>query len=190
MKERFLEEPILMMPDMMKQFILKTDASKRATGAILKQIGNDGELHPCGFISHKFTPAERNYQIYDQELLAVMKVIETWKHLLMGSPHPIIVQCNHKNLGFYKKMNKVTPCQVRWLTILQDYDLLWEYTPRSKLIQADALSRRPDYIENDDNNDEEYYILIPLEQIISKLTKEYNDQVMEKHIQLVLDDLE
>jgi len=53
------------MPDVTKQFILEMDASKWATGAILKQIGEDGELHPCGYISHKFTPTERNYQIYD-----------------------------------------------------------------------------------------------------------------------------
>jgi len=119
-----------------------------------------------------------------------MKAIETWKHLLMGSPHPVIVQCDHKNLGFYKKTNKVTPCQVRWLTILQDYDLLWEYTPRSKLIQADTLSRRPDYIDENDNNDEEYYVLIPPEQIILKLMMEYNDRVMEKHIRLILDNLD
>ena len=62
--------------------------------------------------------------------------------------------------------------------------------PGSKLIQADALSRRPDYIDENDDNDEEYYILIPLEWIISKLMTEYNDRIMEKHIWLVLNDLE
>jgi hypothetical protein len=58
LKERFLEEPILRMPDTTKQFVLETDASKWATGAVLKQLGDDGELHPCGYISHTFTPAE------------------------------------------------------------------------------------------------------------------------------------
>ena len=72
LKERFLEEPILLMPDTTKQFVLQTDASKWATGAVLKQIGDDGELHPCGYISHTLTPAERNYQVYDRELLAVV----------------------------------------------------------------------------------------------------------------------
>ena len=167
LKERFLEEPVLRMPDVTKQFILETDASKWATGAVLKQIGEDGELHPCGYISHKFMPTKCNYQIYNRELMAVINAAEEWRHLLMGSPHPIIVQCDHKNLGFYKKTNKVTPRQARWLTTLQEYDLHWEYTPGSKLIQADALSRRPDYRENEEENDEEYYILIPPEKIIS-----------------------
>ena len=46
LKDMFLEEPILQMPDLAKQFILETDASKWATGAVLQQIGNDGQLHP------------------------------------------------------------------------------------------------------------------------------------------------
>ena len=72
LKERFLEEPILNMPDTTKQFVVETDASKWATGGILKQIGNDGLMHPCRYISHTLTTAERNYQIYDRELLAVI----------------------------------------------------------------------------------------------------------------------
>ena len=58
MKERFLEEPILKMPETTKQFIVETDASKWATGAVLKQLGEDGEIHPCGYISHTLSPAE------------------------------------------------------------------------------------------------------------------------------------
>ena len=95
LKEKFMEELVLQMPDPTKQFIAETDASKWATGAVLKQIRPDGELHPCGYISHTFTPVERNYQIYDRELLAVIHAFDTWKQLLRGSPHPIIVDCDH-----------------------------------------------------------------------------------------------
>jgi len=111
LKARFLEEPILKMPDTTRQFVLQTDASKWATGAVLQQLGDDGELHPCGYISHTLTAPEQNYQIYDCELLAVIRAIETWRYLLMGSPHPVIIHCDHKNLGFYKQTNKVTPRQ-------------------------------------------------------------------------------
>ena len=111
LKERFLEEPILTMPDTTKQFVVETDMSKWVTGAVLKQLGEDGELHPCRYISHTLTPAEQNYQIYDRELLAVLLAIQTWKYLLMGSAHPVIIHCNHKNLGFYKQTNKVMPRQ-------------------------------------------------------------------------------
>src|ERR1700759_2310956 len=179
LKERFLEEPILNMPDTTKQFVVETDASKWATGGILKQIGDDGLMHPCGYISHTLMTAERNYQIYDRELLAVIRAIKTWKYLLMGAAHPVIIHCDHKNLTFYKKINEVSPRQARWLSLLQEYDLRWEYVPGTKLIQADALSRRPDHVDTDEGNDDEFYVLIPPERIIARLSREYDDRIME-----------
>ena len=192
LKERFLEEPVLKMIDTTKQFVLETDASKWAIGAVLKQLGEDGELHPCGYISKTLTPAERNYQIYDRELLAVKEGCKTWKYVLMGSPHPVIIHCDHKNLGFYKKENKVTPRQARWLEFLQGFNLLWEYVPGSKLIQADALSRRPDHVQDDTDNDNEYYILITPERIISRLSRFYDNQILQNmniHIRSTFTDL-
>src|SRR6266568_9315355 len=61
---------------------------------------------------------------------------------------------------------------------LQEYDLHWEYTPGSKLIQADTLSCRPNYRENEEENDEEYYILIPLEKIISQINTLYDERTI------------
>uniref|UniRef100_A0A0W0G3W2 Reverse transcriptase domain-containing protein n=1 Tax=Moniliophthora roreri TaxID=221103 RepID=A0A0W0G3W2_MONRR len=58
LKTKFLQQLILQMPDDEKPFIIEADASKWATGAILKQQGSDGELHPCGYISHAFTATE------------------------------------------------------------------------------------------------------------------------------------
>ena len=60
-----MEEPILRMPDPSRQFILETDASKWAIGGVLKQQFEDGELHPCGYMSHSLTPTEQRWQIYD-----------------------------------------------------------------------------------------------------------------------------
>ena len=60
-----MEELILIMPDQTKQYFLETDTSKWATGAVLQQQGDNGELHLCGYISHKMSPAKQNYQIYD-----------------------------------------------------------------------------------------------------------------------------
>ena len=99
----------------------------------------------------------------------------------MGSPHPVIIHCDHKNLGFYKQTNKVTPRQARWLSLLQEYDLLWEYVPGPKLIQADALSRRPDYVDSDEDNDVEFYILIPPERIIAQAYRECDKRLYSAH---------
>jgi hypothetical protein len=170
LKEKFMEEPVLMMPDPTKQFILETDASKVACGAVLKQYHSDGELHPCGYISHTFTPTEKNYDVYDRELKAVIDAIDTWRQLLRGSPHPVIIHTDHKNLSFYKDARVMSGRQMRWCSKLMDYNLLWEHIPGNKNIQADALSRRPDHVQADiDEDDMIMPPLIPPERIIASV---------------------
>jgi len=72
LKRRFSEEPVLMIPDPTHPFQIETDASKHATGAVLTQTDGNRDRHPCAFISKTFSPAERNYEIYDRELLAMV----------------------------------------------------------------------------------------------------------------------
>ena len=72
LKRRFTEEPVLIMPDPTKPFQIESDASKYASGAVLTQLDSNGDRHPCAFISKTFSPTERNYEIYDRELLAII----------------------------------------------------------------------------------------------------------------------
>ena len=72
LKDRFTNAPVLVMPDMNKQFIVEADASDFATGAVLSQKQDDGKIHPIAFMSKSLNDAERNYEIYDKELLAVI----------------------------------------------------------------------------------------------------------------------
>jgi hypothetical protein len=72
----FTSTPILIHPDPTKPFIVETDASDFALGAILSQFGIDGLLHPVAFYSRKLTSAEINYQVYDKELLAIITTFE------------------------------------------------------------------------------------------------------------------
>ena len=79
--------------------------------AVLKQRGSDGELHPCRYISHRLSDTE--HQVYDHELLAMKKAFKTWRHLLKGLPHTIIIHCDHKNLSYYEHPQKMTARQSR-----------------------------------------------------------------------------
>ncbi|KAI5117980.1 hypothetical protein M0805_007798 [Coniferiporia weirii] len=72
LKTLFLIKPTLLIPDPSKPFILETDASKVATGAILYQTNSNGDLQPCGFISQTLSPAQQRYEVYDQELLSII----------------------------------------------------------------------------------------------------------------------
>ena len=67
--------------------ILKTDASKWAVGATLLQKQNDGQIHPCGYLSHALTQTEQNRQIYDRELYTIIYALDEWKYLLLGAEH-------------------------------------------------------------------------------------------------------
>ena len=79
-----------MQPDYGKQFYLQTDALVYSVGAVLLQEGkarpsqtSNGwtykpELHPITYYSAMFTPTEHNYDIYERELLAVMKALAHW----------------------------------------------------------------------------------------------------------------
>ena len=58
LKEKFLKEPVLLMPDPIKPFVLESDASKWTTGAVLQQQDINGDWHPCGYISHTFNATQ------------------------------------------------------------------------------------------------------------------------------------
>jgi hypothetical protein len=64
--------PILVFPDDNCQYMVEVDSSNYATGAILSQLWDDNKWHPIAFLSKSLSPAERNYNIYDKEMLAVI----------------------------------------------------------------------------------------------------------------------
>ena len=58
-------------------------------------------------LSQSFGAAERNYDIYDRELLAIIRGVKTWHHYLQGSSSPVQVFTSHKNLMFFKQAQKL-----------------------------------------------------------------------------------
>ena len=99
----FLSKPILHLPDLSAPFAIATDASKYASGAILLQADTNGEWHPCSYLSQSFSSVERNYDIYDHELLAVIHALKSWQHYPHGSPFPVQVFMDHKNLTYFQQ---------------------------------------------------------------------------------------
>lgn len=80
LKKKLTEAPVLAMPDFTQPFKVIADASKEATGAILMQNGK-----PLAFESKRLTPAELNYGVGDQELVAVIHALLIWRCYLDGS---------------------------------------------------------------------------------------------------------
>jgi len=101
LKKKFLEKPVPIIPDPSKQFFVESDVSKWATGAVLQQLDNNGDLKPCGYILHSLMATERNYSIYDREMLGIIRALQMWRHFLEGSKHKVIILSDHKNLTYF-----------------------------------------------------------------------------------------
>jgi len=140
LKGEFQKAPVLLMPDSTKPFIIESDASKFATGAVIRQKDMNGDHHPCGYISHSFDATQRNYETYDRELMGIVRALETWRHYLQGSPFLMVILSDHKNLTYFRTTQKLNRQQARWSLFLSEFNLKLIHTPGSRMIQSDALS--------------------------------------------------
>ena len=143
LKRLFTTAPILVQPDPSRQFIVEVDASDVGVGAVLSQrSASDQKLHPCAFLSHKLEAAERNYDVGNRELLAVVLALAEWRHWLEGAKHPFVVWTDHKNLAYLKTARRLNSRQARWALFLGRFHFTLTYRPGSKNTKADALSRQ------------------------------------------------
>ena len=106
----FTKEPVLTLPNTTKPFTIMTNVSLTATRAVLMQADFNGDLHPCTFLSKTLSATECNYDIFNQELLAVIHALTEWKHYLQGMGYPVTVVTDHKNLSYFKQPHKLS-CQ-------------------------------------------------------------------------------
>ncbi len=93
------------------------------------------------FFSNRLSPAERNYDIGNRELLAVKLALEEWRHWLEGLGVPFVVWTDHKNLEYIQSANRLNSRQARWALFFGRFDFSISYRPGSKNIKPDALSR-------------------------------------------------
>ena len=87
LKERFTQNPVLCLYDLNRDTRIEVDASGYATGGVLAQLQDDGKWHPIAYHSESMSDAERNYEIYDKEMLAIIRTLNTWRHYLEGLPN-------------------------------------------------------------------------------------------------------
>jgi hypothetical protein len=72
-----MTSPVLLRPEQDKPFVVVTDASDYAVGASLEQLDSNGQCRPVAFCSHSLDPAERIYEAYERELLAIVLALHT-----------------------------------------------------------------------------------------------------------------
>ncbi|KAL0149399.1 hypothetical protein M9458_055296, partial [Cirrhinus mrigala] len=143
LRQRFTSAPILHHPDPERPFLVEVDASSTGVGAVLSQRqGEPPKMFPCAYFSHKLSPAERNYDVGNRELLAIKLALEEWRHWLEGAKHPFTVLTDHKNLEYLRSAKLLNHRQARWALFFSRFNFQVTYRPGSLNTKADALSRQ------------------------------------------------
>ena len=128
------------MPDISRPYILDTDASDRAIGAVLSQ-DFDGQERVVAYACKRLSRAETNYCVMRQELLAVVFFAKYFRHYLLG--RKFLVRTDHAALRWLKSMPQPVGQQARWLETLEEFDISIAHRAGTRHGNADALSRRP-----------------------------------------------
>jgi hypothetical protein len=152
LKHRVTTEPVLAHPILTDPFELEVDASGFAMGAVLLQRKEDGKKHSIAYYSKTLSVAERNYDVYDLELLAIVNALDHWRSYLAGSPHKIIIYSDHQNLLYWKEPHKISRRVAREVLMLSEYNFEIRHIKGTANGRADALSRRPDYDQGQEDN--------------------------------------
>src|ERR671928_220754 len=120
LKEKLCTTPVLAYPDFEKEFILYTDASGYALGAVLSQKDKDGKEHVIYYASKSLTDAEKNYSTTELECYAVVWAVEKFHYYLDGRKFKVVT--DHYALKWLKE-NSLKGRRARWLLKLQPYDM-------------------------------------------------------------------
>ncbi|QRW23854.1 Transposon Tf2-12 polyprotein [Rhizoctonia solani] len=179
LKKCLTSAPLLLQPNTTKQFYVECDASNYATGAILSQRNPEGKLAPVAYLSKSLSPAEKNYDIFDKELLAVIRAFKEWRHLLEGSELPVQVLTDHKNLEHFSTSQSLNKQQIQWANFLVDYNFQIIYRPGAQNKKADILSRQYDLVPLEGGVENQ--VLLKPELFIASITpdQEINDLIGE-----------
>ena len=152
LKAAFSSASILVMFDPDKPLTVKSDSSDCVTGGVLSQPDSQGVLHPVAYFSTRMAPAECNYDIYDKELLAIIRAFEEWRPELKGAAEQVQVITDHKNLEYFMTTKQLSRRQARWSEFLSRFNFAIQYRPGKLNNRADALTRRSIDFPQDDKD--------------------------------------
>jgi hypothetical protein len=101
LKATFTSAPILAYFNPDWDIIVNMDTSNYVSAGVLSQYNDDNILHPVAYFSKKHSPVEYNYEIYNKELMAIIRAFEEWHPELQSIINPIRVFSNHQNLEYF-----------------------------------------------------------------------------------------
>ena len=157
LKSRITSASVLRHYDRSRKAVLKTDSFDYVNGGVLSQYDDEHVLHSVAFYSKNLLSAECNYEIYDKELLAIIKCLEHWRPELESTELLIEIFTDHKSLEHFMSSKELTRRQVRWAQKLSEYNFKIMYQTGPRNVKADALTRMPDSTPSNQDDDRRKY---------------------------------
>ena len=150
---------MLAVPDLDKKMRMEVDASDYAMGRVLSMECEDRLWRPVVFLLKSLNETERNYEIHDKEILAIIRGLKNWRHLLEGIHFKFKIWIDHKNLEYFMKVQKLNQRQAQWALYLLRFDFILNHIPGIKMRKIDRLSRQLDWkVGVDKDNENQVFI--------------------------------
>lgn len=134
LKQAMCETPVLVLPRFDTMFVVETNACGNGIGDVLMQEG-----HPLSYISRQLKGKQLHLSIYEKELLAVIFLVQKWRHYLL--PAHFVIKMDQRSLKYLLEQRLNTPVQQQWLPKLLEFDYEIQYKQGKENLVADALSR-------------------------------------------------
>jgi len=113
LKEIFTMKPVLVAPDLNKEYRVEVDASNYTMGGVLSMRYTNKLWRSVAFISKLLNDTEYNYKIHNKEILAIVRCLEMWRHFLEETTTKFEIWTDYKNLEYFMKTQKLNRKQAQ-----------------------------------------------------------------------------
>jgi hypothetical protein len=138
LKRALIIAPIIQLPDWSQPFEIMCDASDYAVGAVLGQR-KEGKVHSIYYASKTLNGAQLNYATMEKELLAVVFSFEKFRSYIVNSK--VIIYTDHAAIKYLLSKKDAKPRLIRWILLLQEFDVEIRDKKGSENVVVDYLSR-------------------------------------------------
>jgi hypothetical protein len=154
LKRSIIEASILAHFDLKKQIYIKSDSFDFVFAEVLSQMRENDELHLVTFLSKNLASIECNYEIYDKELLTIVRCFEQWRFELLFIEFDILIKMliDHKNLEYFMFTKQLNRRQSRWAQFLVDFHFVIIYQSDKSNEKADSLIKKTKDVSNKKND--------------------------------------